>query len=791
MSSNRTDKDRFLSVFIREWEMYKTREATSPRAMAGKPTETSATFDAASTAGELRVFADFPEPVTGLLLGVSAQGWRVVPLSPFTVPASDREILVGTRVYQLWNACDLSVETVARSWTVDTVPPEDLEDVKAALGVTNGETIADDLAACMGLPIETVDDPRREYERAFRLSSPAAASVRRRRAWRYWVPALAASLLLAVALPVFFTQEKAALDIRRDRAVVTEYESAAVPSPQPRSANVDAMLNVKSPVVMKSICGTSRNAGMRGAYTSGAAEEYRRMAACRMVEACRMVTPIPSPAKPAPRADAVGRERYAAFKENEFLEVKTSPLSTFGLDVDTASYTTMRRYLMEMKRLPPKDSVRIEEYVNYFSYGYEGPTGNVPVAVACELGACPWNAAHKLLRVGVQAKRVPKESIPPCNLVFLIDKSGSMNGNGGFAMLIQAMKLLTGQLRPEDSVAIVSYASGVQVELPTTSGADKARILQVLEGLRAGGATSGGEGLQLAYEEAMKNYSSKKNNRVVLVTDGDFNVGISNPSELERFIADKRKTGVFLTVLGVGCGNYRDEMMKKLANAGNGNYAFLDGVLEAKKVLMTEFGGTMLTVAKDVKLQLEFNPALVGAYRLLGYENRLLAAKDFNDDKKDAGEMGSGHSMTALYELVPPGATNVVAATDALKYQKQVPVANEELLTVKLRYKLPDADTSTRIDQPVVAKDVTSAEPSESFRFASAVAEFALLLKDSAYKGNASFNAVIERARAAKGRDDDGWRAEFIRLVETAQLLKASAQPSGVSADDVSVDAGL
>lgn len=489
--------------------------------------------------------------------------------------------------------------------------------------------------------------------------------------------------------------------------------------------------------------------------------------------------------------DVAYSERYAAFKENEFLEVKGNPLSTFGLDVDTASYATMRRYVNEMKRLPPKDSVRIEEYVNYFSYNYAGPTGNVPVAVACELGACPWNAAHRLLRVGVQAKRVPKEAIPPCNLVFLIDKSGSMDYNGGFAMLIQALKMLVGQLRPEDSVAVVSYASGVKVEMAATSGAEKERIMLVLDSLHAGGATSGGAGLQLAYEEAMKSYSAKKNNRVVLVTDGDFNVGINNPSELERFIADKRKTGVFLTVLGVGRGNYQDAMMKKLANAGNGNYAFLDGVLEAKKVLMAEFGGTMMTVAKDVKLQLEFNPAQVAAYRLLGYENRLLAAKDFNDDKKDAGEMGSGHSMTAFYELVPSGVTNEVAVTDALKYQKQVPVASGELLTVKLRYKLPDAETSTRIDQPVTAEAITQAQPSESFRFASAVAEFALLMKDSAYKGSASYDAVIKRAKGAKGRDDDGWRAEFIRLVESAQLLK-SPTPSTRNGDmEVQVDPGI
>ena len=802
MTSQNIDRNRFLSVFRREWEMYKTREADPAHKPSGTQAPSSATFDQPVAGGELRLFADFPSPVTGLLTGVSAKGWRVVPVSPFTVPASDREILIGSRVYQLWNACDLPVETVSRSWTVDTVPPEDLADVKTALNATPGDALADDLLACTGLPITDADDSRRDYERTFRLAAPGALHARRRRLWTYLGPALAASLLLAAGVPMLLMQEHAAESGRagarpsreRGAACCDHEETLSSQMVEPaKVTSVDALMNVKSAVVMKSVAGTARSAGVRGSYTS---VKRQREVACEAAyascaPACapaqNMGTrPIAPRVAQAPRADAVGTEQFAPFKENEFLEVTGNPLSTFGLDVDTASYTTMRRYLTEMRRLPPADSVRIEEYVNYFSYDYAGPTGSVPVAVECELGACPWNAPHKLLRVGVQAKRVPKESIPPCNLVFLIDKSGSMNANGGFSLLVQALRLLTDQLRPEDSVAIVSYASGVQVELPATSGAEKSRILQVLDGLRAGGATSGGEGLQLAYEQAMKNFSAKKNNRVVLVTDGDFNVGIRNPSELERYIATKRETGVFLTVLGVGHGNYQDAMMKKLANAGNGNYAFLDSILEAKKVMMTEFGGTMMTVAKDVKLQLEFNPAQVSAYRLLGYESRLLAAKDFNDDKKDAGEMGSGHSMTAFYELVPAGATNAVAKTDALKYQKQVPVANEELLTVKLRYKLPDADTSTRMDQPVVAKDITLAEPTEAFRFASSVVEFALIMKRSAHKGSASFDAVIKRARAAKGRDDDGWRAEFIRLVETAQLMMKTAH-----APDISVDSGL
>ena len=858
MSNETTNKERFLSVFRHEWEMYQSREAEPARTPSGTHTPSSATFDQPVLSGELRLFADFPTPVTGVLVGVSAKGWRIVPVSSFTVPASDREILIGTRVYQLWNACDLPVETASRSWTVDTVPPEDLADLKTALNAAPGEPLPADLAACTGLPIDAADDPRHDYERTFRIVISRAPAVRRR-LWMYLGPALAASLLLAVALPVLFMKDqvaepgRAAARPSRDNVTVagaTTEQASAAPQPEPsqapkapemkgaevaqesaapvpppakpapraqvqaapvpppakralvgqvqaekkriESACVVSSMSIKPPVMLKSVAGTSRNAGFRGSYTHetrayAAVDAFEAADAYRGARAYKAKTASCDPPamrrSSVPRADAAGTEQFASFKENEFLEVTGNPLSTFGLDVDTASYTTMRRYLTDMKRLPPKDSVRIEEYVNYFSYDYAGPTGNVPVAVACELGACPWNAAHKLLRVGVQAKRVPKESIPPCNLVFLIDKSGSMGYNGGFTTLMQALRLLVDQLRPEDSVAIVTYASGVQVELPATSGADKARIRQVLDSLRAGGATSGGEGLQLAYEQAMKNFSAKKNNRVVLVTDGDFNVGIRNSSELERYIAEKRATGVFLTVLGVGRGNYHDAMMKKLANAGNGNYAFLDGILEAKKVLMTEFGGTMMTVAKDVKLQLEFNPAHVGAYRLLGYENRLLAAKDFNDDKKDAGEMGSGHSMTAFYELVPAGATNAVAKTDALKYQKQVPVANEELLTVKLRYKLPDADTSTRIDQPVVAKDITPAEPSESFRFASSVVEFALLLKDSTHKGSASFATVVKRARAAKGADDNGWRAEFIRLVETAELLKESFGDKDITVD--------
>lgn len=470
-------------------------------------------------------------------------------------------------------------------------------------------------------------------------------------------------------------------------------------------------------------------------------------------------------------------ERYLDFLENDFVETRVQPLSTFGLDVDTASYTTMRRFLTEFKNLPPRESVRIEEYVNYFNYSYPEPKGDVPVAVACELSECPWSKEHKLLRVGLQAKNIAKDKLPPSNLVFLLDCSGSMEWNGGFELALQSMRLLVDQLRPEDSVSIVTYASGTDVRLEATKGNDKAKILSVIDSLRSGGATSGGAGIQLAYEQAMKNFDKNSNNRVIIVTDGDFNVGVQSTQELVRLIEEKRQSGVFLSVLGVGEGNYRDDMMKKLSSAGNGNYAFLDSLLEAKKVLMTEFGGTMYTVAKDVKFQLEFNPAKTASYRLLGYESRKLEAKDFNDDKKDSGEMGAGHTMTAFYELIPVGAKDAESNVDSLKYQKTTTVDSKELLTVKLRYKEPDGDTSKLVETPVIAEEITRNDgPSQDFRFASAVVEFALILENSKHKGNADIKSVIKRAKEAKGSDENGYRAEMIQLAELAELHLSSSK---------------
>ena len=453
--------------------------------------------------------------------------------------------------------------------------------------------------------------------------------------------------------------------------------------------------------------------------------------------------------------------RYAIAQENEFQNTRSEPLSTFGLDVDTTSYGLMRSSIVGEKRLPPKESVRIEEFVNYFKYDYPQPTGGEPIAVDCELAACPWNAKHRLLRVGVQAKTIDEAKLPPCNLTFLVDTSGSMAGKNRIELVKKALKMLVGKLRDEDHVAIVVYSNVTAVNLPSVSGREKSAICEMIDALRAGGGTAGGEGLELAYKEAQKHFDEKANNRVILVTDGDFNIGMSTPEELEKYIATKRDSGIFLTVLGVGRGNYQDAGMKKLANAGNGNYAYLDSLLEAKKVMMNEFGGTLMTVAKDVKVQIEFNPSEVAGYRLLGYENRMLKAHEFNDDKKDAGEIGAGHTMTAFYEIVPGEV-----------------VGKSELFTVKTRYKLPQDETSVLMEKAHAAEELRRKEPSEDFRFASAVAEFALLLKDSTFKGSASYTNLIERARNAKGTDREGLRAEFVRLAETAELMtRVKASP--------------
>jgi Ca-activated chloride channel family protein len=467
------------------------------------------------------------------------------------------------------------------------------------------------------------------------------------------------------------------------------------------------------------------------------------------------------------------REQYDEIVENPFIAVAADPLSTFSIDVDRASYSNMRRFIMQDGQLPPRDAVRIEELVNYFPYDYADPDGDAPLAIHAEVGPAPWKSQHQLVRIGLQARRVNVRNLPASNFVFLLDVSGSMMPPNKLPLVKAAMRLLVNELRPKDRVAIVVYAGSAGLVLPSTAGDQKDKILDAIEQLEAGGSTAGGAGIRLAYDQAVANFIRGGNNRVILATDGDFNVGASSDAEMVQLIEEKRRTGVFLTVLGVGEGNLQAAKMEKLADKGNGNYSYLDTITEAQKVLVHELGGTLYTVAKDVKIQVEWNPARVRAYRLIGYENRLLRNEDFTDDKKDAGEVGSGHSVTALYELVRVGVTTdvTIRMPDSLRYQRRntqpSSAAGAELLFVQVRYKQPDGDESRLLTQPVLAG--TSRAPSVDFQFQAAVAEFGLLLRNSEFRGKADLARVIAAAREARGTDRDGYRAEFVKLAEAVR----------------------
>lgn len=472
---------------------------------------------------------------------------------------------------------------------------------------------------------------------------------------------------------------------------------------------------------------------------------------------------------------AQNTESYASIKENGFQTPFKSPLSTFSIDIDAASYSNVRRFINN-GALPPKDAVRVEEMINYFDYEYPQPKGNDPVNIVTEIADAPWNTKHKLLQIGLQGKKIPTDNLPASNLVFLIDVSGSMSGPNRLPLLVSSFKLLTDQLRPIDKVAIVVYAGTSGLVLPSTAGNDKAKIKEALNALNAGGSTAGGAGIELAYKVSGQNFIKGGNNRVILATDGDFNVGASSDKDMESLIEEKRKSGIFLTVLGYGMGNTKDSKMETLADKGNGNYAYIDNINEARKVLINEFGGTLFTIAKDVKLQVEFNPEKVQAYRLIGYENRLLEDRDFNDDKKDAGEMGSGHTVTALYEVIPTGIKSSFAGgVDDLKYQenkKPKTASNtKEILTVKLRYKEPDGNTSKLIQEAVIDRSAAFESTSNNFRFAASVAEFGMLLRQSDFKQQASFAHVIQTASRAMGTDREGYRSEFIKLAKSAKLM--------------------
>jgi Ca-activated chloride channel family protein len=477
--------------------------------------------------------------------------------------------------------------------------------------------------------------------------------------------------------------------------------------------------------------------------------------------------------------EAFNTESYDYIKENGFLKVLNNPLSTFSIDVDAASYSNIRRMLNE-GNLPPAGAVRIEEMINYFSYDYPQPTGEAPFSFTTEMSSSPWNPNHKLVMIGMQGKKISVTNLPASNLVFLIDVSGSMQSANKLPLVKASLKLLIDQLREQDKVSIVVYAGAAGLVLPPTSGANKQAMKDALEKLSAGGSTAGGEGIELAYKTARANFSKNGNNRVILCSDGDFNIGSSSDDEMERLIEKERTSGVFLTVLGYGMGNYKDSKMQKLADKGNGNHAYIDGIAEAKKVLIEEFGGTLFTIAKDVKLQIEFNPSKVQAYRLVGYENRLLANEDFNDDKKDAGDLGSGHTVTAMYEIIPVGVkSNFIKDVDALKYQTNPRITGKynggnETMTIKFRYKAPDGEVSQLITHTVNDKMTALDRTTANFRFATAVAEFGMLLRNSEFKGNASYPNILAMGKSTLGVDKEGYRAEFLQLVQKSQQLMAA-----------------
>jgi Ca-activated chloride channel homolog len=503
----------------------------------------------------------------------------------------------------------------------------------------------------------------------------------------------------------------------------------------------------------------------------------------------RVAGEMPPPPLAAPPVSAVGRadffasrpgfafntEAYDRIDENQFHRVADDPLSTFSIDVDTASYTNVRRFLNQ-GTLPPADAVRIEELINYFHFNYPDPSDGAPFSVATEVAACPWNPRHRLALIGLQAPRLTQERTPPRNLVFLLDVSGSMSDPDKLPLVKTAMRMLVDTLSADDRVAIVVYAGASGLVLPSTAGSRKADIEHAIAELRPGGSTNGAAGIQLAYQVANEAFMKDGINRVILATDGDFNVGVTSQGELIRLIEEKRERGIFLSVLGVGTGNLKDSTMEKLADKGNGNYAYLDSLHEARRVLIAEAGATLVTVAKDVKIQIEFNPRAVGAYKLIGYENRILEHQDFNNDKKDAGEIGAGHTVTALYEIVPPGEPLPGGSVDPLKYQEgprpNAAARAGELMTVKLRYKKPDGDTSQLMSRAV--SDLTG-DVTPNLGFASAVAEFGMLLRNSEFRGQATWTTAQDLARRYRGEDPDGYRAEFVRLIDLAAALQRQA----------------
>jgi len=584
--------------------------------------------------------------------------------------------------------------------------------------------------------------------------------------------AFAAVALAACATPVHETQTVAA--VASDTAAPLLAPTVVTsPAPNDRIAAAPPATEQAptSPSRAKVAVGTADATGR--AATAAAVPGWPGRALRNMARRFESARQEPRPV-PNDRGEPGGdREQYDRIEDNPFLAVASNPRSTFSVDVDAASYGNVRRFLLQGQR-PPADAVRIEELVNYFPYALPAPRGEDPIAITTEVAPAPWRPEHRLVRVALKARPIDVAELPPSNLVFLIDVSGSMNEPNKLPLVKRALRLLVDQLRPQDRIAIVVYAGSAGLVLPSTPGDEKARIAEAIDRLEAGGSTAGGEGLALAYRVARERRVPNGTNRVILATDGDFNVGPSSDAEMERLVEAKRAEGTYLTVLGFGTGNYQDAKMEKLAKQGNGNYAYVDDLGEARKVLVHELGATLHTVADDVKLQVEFNPAAVRGYRLIGYEDRLLRDEDFADDRKDAGDVGAGHAVTALYEVVPAGVTGTVTlrGVDPLRYgAAPAPHASAraELLYVQLRYKRPGESTSRLMTHPVAAS--VTRDPSPDFRFAASVAEFGMLLRNSEHKGRATAGQVLTLARGALGGDEGGYRAEFVRLVERWQEL--------------------
>ena len=527
-------------------------------------------------------------------------------------------------------------------------------------------------------------------------------------------------------------------------------------------------------------CGAGRSGGLakpEGREKSFPAESKKEMYSSAKIEGAAGMSDfeLSGPAVYDEAPVEHNTEEYNVINENEYKSVAENPLSTFSIDVDTASYANLRRYL-NGSELPPKDAVRIEEMINYFDYDYPQPKDEHPFSITTEMSKAPWNSENRLIHIGIQGKSLDYENLKPCNLVFLIDSSGSMSDQNKLPLLKQSLKLLLGELNKRDRIAIVTYAGSAGLVLQSTPASKKDTILAAFDTINSGGSTAGGEGIELAYKIAKQNLIKDGNNRVILCTDGDFNVGASSTSDMVHMIEEKRKDDIYITICGFGMGNYKDGRMEQISDAGNGNYFYIDSIKEAEKVFIKQMRANMFTIAKDVKIQIEFNPLKVKAYRLVGYENRMLAREDFDNDKKDAGELGAGHTVTALYEIVPAGSGQKINTSGKLKYQEtkitSEAAAGNEIMTLKMRYKPIKEDDSKLIVKTVLDTNTDLKQTSDNFRFSAAVAGFGMIIRDSKFKNSLTAADVIKLAKGSKGKDDEGYRSEFITLVEKYALLK-------------------